>query len=122
MTDSINVMFLQIVEDGKVAYYVDGISLEHSNWLRYVNCAHCEEEQNLEAYQCNGQIFYRCIKQIHPGSELLVWYGDKYARELGIEVDTEEGISSIQSCVRSPKQVVDMTTNMSDFCLFILRS
>ena len=77
-----------------MVYYIDGSSPEHSNWLRYVNCARCEEEQNLEAYQCCGQIFYRSMKKIYPGSELLVWYGDQRARELGIEVEpaSDQGI------------------------------
>jgi hypothetical protein len=55
--------------------------------MRFVNCARNEEEQNMVAYQYRGQIFYRTRKSIYPGSELLVWYGDNYARELGIPVD-----------------------------------
>ena len=53
--------------------------------MRYVNCARNESEQNLIAYQYRGQIYYRSFKPIHPGKELLVYYGEEYAKELGIE-------------------------------------
>ena len=43
----------------------------------------------MVAFQYKGQIFYRTFKDIYPGSELLVWYGDQYAKELGISVDID---------------------------------
>ena len=54
-----------------------------SNWMRYVNCARNEAEQNLIAYQYRGQIYYRSIKEIQPGKELLVYYGEEYAKGVG---------------------------------------
>ncbi|XP_071094133.1 histone-lysine N-methyltransferase PRDM9-like [Haliotis cracherodii] len=53
--------------------------------MRYINCARTEEEQNLTAFQYNGHIYYKVYKKIGVGSELLVWYGHKFARDLGIE-------------------------------------
>lgn len=44
-------------------------------WLRLVQSARDEEEQNLEAYVKNGQLFYRSLKRIEKDDELLVWYG-----------------------------------------------
>ena len=41
----------------------------------------------MVAFQYCGHIYYRSFKHIYPGSELLVWYGEEYARELGIPVD-----------------------------------
>ncbi len=67
--------------------YIDGLDPAHSNWMRFVNCARNDEEQNTAAFQFKGEIFYRTITKIYPGSELLVWYGDQYAKELGISVD-----------------------------------
>ena len=32
-----------------------------SNWLRLVNCARTEEEQNLVTFQHKGQVYYRCV-------------------------------------------------------------
>ena len=43
----------------------------------------------MVAFQYKGLIFYRTFKNIYPGSELLVWYGDQYAKDLGIPVDID---------------------------------
>lgn len=78
---------VQIRREGEEPYFIDGHDPTHSNWMRFVNCARNEDEQNAVAFQFKGQIFYRTFKNIYPGSELLVWYGDQYATELGISVD-----------------------------------
>lgn len=57
-----------------------------ANWMRYVNCARHEEEQNLMAFQYKGEMYYRTFKHIPAHTELLVWYGDDYGRELGIDI------------------------------------
>ena len=76
----------QIKRDaGRTVWFVDGADLNRANWLRYVNCARNEEEQNLVAFQFRGRIYYRSYKVINPGDELLVYYGDSYAKQLGIE-------------------------------------
>ncbi|XP_036372284.1 histone-lysine N-methyltransferase PRDM9-like [Megalops cyprinoides] len=67
--------------------YIDARRETHSNWMRYVNCARNEEEQNLVAFQHRGRILYRCFRPILPGQELLVWYGEEYARDLDITFD-----------------------------------
>ncbi|KAF0293675.1 Histone-lysine N-methyltransferase PRDM9 [Amphibalanus amphitrite] len=59
-----------------------------SNWLRRVNCARSEEEQNLMAFQYRGQIYFRTSKPVPRGSELLVYYGDDSARELTVHSET----------------------------------
>ncbi|KAG5854927.1 hypothetical protein ANANG_G00043210 [Anguilla anguilla] len=64
--------------------YVDGTRDSHSNWMRYVNCARNEEEQNLVAFQHRGRVLYRCLRPIPPGQELLVWCADEYSKELGV--------------------------------------
>ena len=64
--------------------FIDGKSEKYANWMRFVNCARNEEEQNLIAYQYKGDIHYRTFKDICPGMEMLVWYGKDYATELGI--------------------------------------
>ncbi|XP_071076465.1 histone-lysine N-methyltransferase PRDM9-like [Desmodus rotundus] len=73
-----------ITKGGKCYEYVDGKDKSCSNWMRYVNCARHDEEQNLVAFQYHRQIFYRTCQVIRPGCELLVWYGDEYAQHLGI--------------------------------------
>ena len=52
-----------------------------------MNCSRCEDEQNLVAFQFRGNIYYRTYKPIPPGNELLVWYGESYAKELEILLD-----------------------------------
>ena len=53
-----------------------------------INCPNQTEEQNLVGFQLSGQIYYRVIKNIPYGKELMVWYGKSYAKEIGIEVET----------------------------------
>ncbi|KAM9413025.1 uncharacterized protein ACWYII_025063 isoform 2-T2 [Salvelinus alpinus] len=95
--------------------YIDAGRDTHSNWMRYVNCARREEEQNLVSFQYRGGILYRCCKPIAVGEELLVWYGEEYARDLGIvfdylwdkkssakDVNTESSQVQIFSCSGCP--------------------
>ena len=42
------------------------------------------------AYQYKGHIYYRTFKHVYPMAELLVWYGEEYATDLGIAVHDEE--------------------------------
>ena len=79
---------------GQRAYFIDGKDESTSNWLRYVNCARTESEQNMVAFQYRGCIYYRSFRNIHPGDELLVWYGEEYAKELGIDVKLPNGEDS----------------------------
>eukprot|EP00111_Clytia_hemisphaerica_P020841 TCONS_00061461-protein len=74
----------EIMKEGRVVYYVNGKDEKYGNWLRYINCSRTESEQNLVAFQYHGQIYYRAYKEVKIGDELLVWYGDEYARDLGI--------------------------------------
>ncbi|XP_036905815.1 histone-lysine N-methyltransferase PRDM9-like [Sturnira hondurensis] len=72
-----------LITKGRNCYaYVDGKDRSWANWMRYVNCARDDEEQNLVAFQYHGQIFYRTCRIIRPGCELLVWCGDEYGQEL----------------------------------------
>ncbi|XP_078321500.1 uncharacterized protein LOC111115202 [Crassostrea virginica] len=74
----------QIYKHGRPSHFVNAFKEPISNWMRYVNCARSEFEQNLVAFQHQGQIFYRSFKDIAAGTELLVWYGHDYGKELGI--------------------------------------
>ncbi|KAF4085648.1 hypothetical protein AMELA_G00097830 [Ameiurus melas] len=62
--------------------YIDATSEMNSNWMRYVNCARNEREQNLVAFQYQGGILYRCSQPIEPGQELLMWYEEDYAKDV----------------------------------------
>ncbi|MCJ8734606.1 hypothetical protein PDJAM_G00237300 [Pangasius djambal] len=64
--------------------YIDAKREMHANWMRYVNCARNNDEQNLVAFQYQGGILYRSCRPIKPGQELLLSYEEKYAKDLGI--------------------------------------
>jgi len=56
------------------------------HWMAKINCAATSDAQNLVGFQLHGQIYYRAIKNIPNGKELLTWYGQSYAQSLGIDV------------------------------------
>ncbi|XP_044173325.1 uncharacterized protein LOC114956231 isoform X2 [Acropora millepora] len=90
-----------IIENGLVTHVIDARDEKYSNWLRFVNCARNEDEQNLIAFQYRGHIYYRSFKVIEPGMELLVWYGDRYACDLDIlqkENKPSDGPIQCQKC------------------------
>ena len=75
------------VTKGTVASFVlDGGDVDTSNWLRWLNCASTFKDQNVRAVTCYGRIYFVTIAAIYPRQELLVYYGDDYAKELGINV------------------------------------
>ncbi|XP_013917501.1 PREDICTED: PR domain zinc finger protein 14 [Thamnophis sirtalis] len=80
-----NSLMWEIFEDGQLSHFIDGRG-SSGNWMSFVNCARFPEEQNLTALQCQGQIYYESCKEITPGQELLVWYGDCYSQFLGIPI------------------------------------
>ncbi|XP_066239783.1 histone-lysine N-methyltransferase PRDM9-like [Saccopteryx leptura] len=80
----------QITKERNCHEYVDGKDESLSNWMRYVNCARDDEEQNLVAFQYRRQIFYRTCQVIRPGSELLVGYSDEYGQKLGIKYGSKK--------------------------------
>ncbi|MCJ8732104.1 hypothetical protein PDJAM_G00207030 [Pangasius djambal] len=71
-----------VYRSGQCEEYVDAKKEMHANWMRYVNCARNDEEQNLVAFQYRGGILYRCCRPIDPGQELMVWYEEEYAKDL----------------------------------------
>ncbi len=43
------------------------------------------KQQNLQPIQYDRNMFYKTMRTIRPGEELFVYYGDDYARFLGIQ-------------------------------------
>ncbi|XP_045674436.1 histone-lysine N-methyltransferase PRDM7 [Phyllostomus hastatus] len=101
-----------LITKGRNCYeYVDGKDKSWANWMRYVNCARDDEEQNLVAFQYQRQIFYRTCRVVRPGCELLVWYGDEYGQELGIKWGSKwkrEIASGRGSSLRAPDGRTDV--------------
>ncbi|XP_029955896.1 PR domain zinc finger protein 14 [Salarias fasciatus] len=83
-----NTLMWEVFENGRLSHFVDGRG--SGNWMSVVKCARFPEEQNLTAVQIQGQIFYEACKEIGPGQELLVWYGDCYMQFLGIPLTLKD--------------------------------
>jgi hypothetical protein len=52
------------------------------------------EQQNIQPVQYDRNMFYKTTRTIRSGEELFVYYGDDYARFLGIK---PFGIDSVQT-------------------------
>ncbi|XP_060776261.1 histone-lysine N-methyltransferase PRDM9-like [Neoarius graeffei] len=72
-----------IYKSSQCEEYIDAKNEMYANWMRYVNCAYNDEEQNLVAFQYRGVILYRCCRPINPGQELLMWYEEEYPKDQG---------------------------------------
>ncbi|AWP20704.1 putative nuclear receptor coactivator 2-like [Scophthalmus maximus] len=84
-----NTLMWEVFENGRLSHFVDGRG-GSGNWMSLVKCARFPEEQNMIAVQVQGQIFYEACKEIRPGQELLVWYGDCYMQFLGIPLTLKD--------------------------------
>ncbi|KAJ1355542.1 hypothetical protein KIN20_012989 [Parelaphostrongylus tenuis] len=65
-------------------HFMDGSNTQYSNWMRYINSSRHDREQNLLAFQYCGGVYYRVIRPIKMKDELLVWYGKKFGKSLGV--------------------------------------
>ena len=57
--------------------YIDGQNESKSNWLRFLNDSR-DYRNNIKPYQYCEKIFYKTMRDIYPGQELFVSYGDSY--------------------------------------------
>ncbi|XP_056156862.1 PR domain zinc finger protein 2 [Lampris incognitus] len=73
---------------------VDATDPMMGNWLRYVNWARSTEEQNLFPLEINRTIYYKVLRPIGPGEELLVWYSGEDNPEITAALE-EERVSSL---------------------------
>ncbi|XP_078498605.1 histone-lysine N-methyltransferase PRDM16 isoform X2 [Lissotriton helveticus] len=56
---------------------VDANHTGNANWLKYIRVSCSGNEQNLVICEINGQIYYKVIKDIEPGEELLVYMKER---------------------------------------------
>ncbi|CDQ83202.1 unnamed protein product [Oncorhynchus mykiss] len=68
---------------------VDARDPMKGNWLRYVNWAHSTQEQNLFPMEINRAIYYKVLRPIGPGEELLVWYNGEDNPEITAALEEE---------------------------------
>ena len=87
----------KIYKNCKLLHWIDGQDESKANWMRFVQHAETPQEQNIEAFQHDGNLYFRSIRDILPQKELLVRYGNQYSARLrspGAE-QPEEGETSI---------------------------
>ncbi|XP_070693102.1 PR domain zinc finger protein 2 [Pempheris klunzingeri] len=72
---------------------VDATDPMKGNWLRYVNWARSSEEQNLFPIEINRAIYYKVLRPIGPGEELLVWYTVEDNPEITAALEEERASS-----------------------------
>jgi len=85
-------------------YYIDGLDENISNWLRFVNSARFEEEQNMIAIKDDeSDIYYYLYKDVAPNTELLVYYGESFSNSLGIKMLS--AVSKQRSSDFAPKRI-----------------
>ncbi|XP_071958799.1 uncharacterized protein [Antedon mediterranea] len=66
--------------------YVDCSDEAECNWMMFIRPAKRYSEQNLVAFQADGNIYFATMKNIDPKTELKVWYTRVYAEFLGLSV------------------------------------
>ncbi|KAM9011253.1 zinc finger protein 488 isoform 1-T2 [Ara ararauna] len=72
-------------------------------WMRFVQAAANSNEQNLEAYLENRQLYYRSTRKINKNEELLVWYDEELSSLLGfneIKAQSPQNELRCQECDR----------------------
>ncbi|XP_026156491.1 PR domain zinc finger protein 1 isoform X1 [Mastacembelus armatus] len=77
----------EIYSGGHLQNFIDGYDIHMSNWMRYVNPAHSQAEQNLVACQNGRDIYFYTIRPVEPRQELLVWYSQEFAQRLCSQQD-----------------------------------
>ncbi|KAH3695459.1 uncharacterized protein LOC127861477 isoform X2 [Dreissena polymorpha] len=64
----------------KYLHTVDATNPADGNWMRYVCCARYFEEQNIVSTQNKNHVYYKALKDITEGEELLTWFQAKKKR------------------------------------------
>uniref|UniRef100_A0AAV2K431 Tissue-resident T-cell transcription regulator protein ZNF683 n=1 Tax=Knipowitschia caucasica TaxID=637954 RepID=A0AAV2K431_KNICA len=72
----------QIYSGGQLEHFIDGFDVRSSNWMRFVNPARAQSEQNLVACQNGHHVYFYTMCAVEPGKELLVWYSPEFSQRL----------------------------------------
>jgi hypothetical protein len=69
------------------------------NILAFVNCGTSWESIHCEGVQFMGEIFYITTKEIPRNVEILVYYGDEYAKKINVDPSVRKYLSRISLMV-----------------------
>ncbi|ESO91293.1 hypothetical protein LOTGIDRAFT_153726 [Lottia gigantea] len=96
------------LESDKLLYIINADKKNIGNWMKYVNCARYFEEQNIVSVQIDNEIYYKAIKDIEIGEELLTWFNliDKNDDSLILPMEEEKKkhTKKMPSPKKSPKK------------------
>ncbi|KAL5015172.1 hypothetical protein ScPMuIL_009442 [Solemya velum] len=62
------------LDTGDLLFIINATKPGTGNWMRYINCARFFEEQNIVSMQDGTEVYYRAMKDIAAGEELLTWF------------------------------------------------
>ncbi|XP_062606322.1 microtubule-associated protein futsch-like [Saccostrea cucullata] len=78
------------LETSELIHIINATDPNKGDWTRYVNCARYLEEQNLVSVQEGTQVFYKAIRDIPAGEELLTWFERSRIKKNSNSSKTEE--------------------------------
>ncbi|XP_058247607.1 histone-lysine N-methyltransferase PRDM7-like [Hemibagrus wyckioides] len=108
-----------IYRSGQCEEYIDAKREVCANWMRYVNCARDEEEQNLVAIKYRGGILYRSCRPINSEQELLVWYNEDHAKDLSRTCDYRRNKKCSTNGNNNPSAIIfKIYHHIKDICSF----
>ncbi|XP_077998789.1 uncharacterized protein LOC144451759 [Glandiceps talaboti] len=94
---------------GRRLFCIDAANPNKSNWMRYIKCARYYEEQNMVAMQHQKEIYYKTIKDVNAGEELLCWYNiplpseETYNKTNNAAVEEESEVKEVKKRGRKRK-------------------
>eukprot|EP00794_Sanderia_malayensis_P009873 gene9873-10883_t len=97
----------EIFENGRLQCFLDASDENVSSWMRFIQCARHKQEQNLYIFQYYGSIYYRAFKDIPVGTELMVWYDEKYPHFLGLPTEIRDMSSYSVESIQAPVEVAN---------------
>ena len=64
-------------------------SFDYDAFCRFVNCARGRKEETILVREHVGTVQYYTCKPVPIGSELLVFYGEDYFRDMGYDTSPD---------------------------------
>ncbi|XP_062515942.1 putative histone-lysine N-methyltransferase PRDM6 [Corticium candelabrum] len=83
----------EVYRDGQLYHYIDASQSPSTNWMKFIQSARHSGEQNMVVFQFQTSLFYKTTRDIEPGEELLVWYGEEeYIQCMGIPIGISDEV------------------------------
>ncbi|XP_022106094.1 PR domain zinc finger protein 16-like isoform X2 [Acanthaster planci] len=76
--------------DGRVRCWIDASEPGTGNWMKYVRSAATFEDQNMVPVQIENKVYFKVIRPIGPGKELLVLKEAAFPDQEGIPIQLVE--------------------------------